>query len=177
MQSNSISGEVDWEQLTYTLPPGSQTLSWRYTKDKDTNTGLDAAWLDDVSLVSLSWLELAGPPTNGQCRLILHGTPGKLYEIQTSSDLVNWSSLGVVALTNSPMIFLDTAPSGASRYYRLREVPPNASWLDQPMRVGNSIQWVLYSAPGRRFEVQGSTDLLSWSTLAVITNTSGAAQY
>src|SRR5262249_26852631 len=88
LQSNSISGEVDWHQQTMLLPPGTQTLRWRYTKDKDTNIGLDAAWLDDVAFVPVSWLELAGPPTNGQCSLIIYAPQGKVYELQCSTNLI-----------------------------------------------------------------------------------------
>jgi len=44
----NISGEVDWQQVTVSVPEGSTTVSWTYQKDVDTSAGHDAAWLDQV---------------------------------------------------------------------------------------------------------------------------------
>src|SRR5207244_536651 len=122
LQSNSISGELDWQQQSITLPAGDLTLRWRYTKDQDTSEGLDAAWLDEVSFISLSWLEIAASSTNGPCELILHGTPGKIYEVQCSSDLLTWFSLGSVMLTTNSMAFTDETAGSGMKFYRLREL-------------------------------------------------------
>src|SRR6185436_4671468 len=43
-----ISGEVDWQQLSYTLGTGVQTLEWRYTKNSSVSAGLDRGWVDEV---------------------------------------------------------------------------------------------------------------------------------
>ncbi|MEY2408983.1 MAG: hypothetical protein QOF48_1653, partial [Verrucomicrobiota bacterium] len=43
-----ISGEVDWQQLSYTLGTGTQTLEWRYTKNSSLSVGQDRGWLDEV---------------------------------------------------------------------------------------------------------------------------------
>ena len=43
-----ISGEVDWQQKTLTVPAGIHTLRWTYSKDGSNNAGADAAWLDQV---------------------------------------------------------------------------------------------------------------------------------
>lgn len=53
----SISGEVDWQQLDFTLPAGPQTLRWHYLKDNSSSAGSDRGWLDEVSFVP--------PPTTG----------------------------------------------------------------------------------------------------------------
>jgi Leucine-rich repeat (LRR) protein len=177
LQSNAISGEVDWQQQSFLLPVGTQTLRWRYAKDKDTSMGLDAGWLGDVAFVSLSWLEVAGPPTNGQFLLILHGTVAKSYTIQWSPDLLNWYSLGILTLTNSSTPFLDPAVDAKKRFYRLLESPEGQSYLENPSRLGSNIQFALQSAPNLRFEIQASTNLTSWTSLALITNTIGMAQY
>ena len=47
-QSGGISGEVDWQQRSFTIPAGAQTLRWRYSKDGSVNAGQDSAWLDQV---------------------------------------------------------------------------------------------------------------------------------
>jgi hypothetical protein len=46
-----ISGEVDWQQRTFSLDFGTNFLQWAYVKDGSFSAGQDAAWLDQVSLV------------------------------------------------------------------------------------------------------------------------------
>jgi subtilisin family serine protease len=48
-QAPVISGEVDWVYQTFTVPSGSHTLEWRYTKDGSVSTGSDAGWVDAVT--------------------------------------------------------------------------------------------------------------------------------
>jgi hypothetical protein len=48
LQSNRLSGEVDWRQETYTLGAGSHALSWRYIKDGSNSAGADTAWVDQI---------------------------------------------------------------------------------------------------------------------------------
>ena len=43
-----ISGNVDWVQRTVSIPLGSHTVRWSYTKDSAEIGGSDAAWLDQV---------------------------------------------------------------------------------------------------------------------------------
>lgn len=43
-----ISGNTQWTQKTYTIPSGTHTLKWMYTKDKAATSGSDAGWLDKV---------------------------------------------------------------------------------------------------------------------------------
>jgi hypothetical protein len=43
-----ISGEVDWQQRTFSVPSGSQTLKWTYSKNSSTAIGQDRAWVDQV---------------------------------------------------------------------------------------------------------------------------------
>ena len=46
----TISGEVDWTYRTLTLPAGSHTIRWTYTKDRSDAVGQDAGWLDDFAV-------------------------------------------------------------------------------------------------------------------------------
>jgi hypothetical protein len=41
-----ISGEVDWQQRSFPVASGVQTLTWVYSKDSSNNSGQDAAWVD-----------------------------------------------------------------------------------------------------------------------------------
>jgi hypothetical protein len=47
VNQQTISGEVDWTYRTLTLPAGTHTIRWTYTKDGSDAVGQDAGWLDD----------------------------------------------------------------------------------------------------------------------------------
>ncbi|MBR5784219.1 MAG: T9SS type A sorting domain-containing protein, partial [Bacteroidales bacterium] len=44
------SGRMDWKQYKTMLHKGNHTLMWIYEKDDETNSGDDAAWIDDLTL-------------------------------------------------------------------------------------------------------------------------------
>ncbi len=46
-----ISGTVDWIKKTVSIPAGSHTAKWAYTKDSSSSSGSDAGWVDQVSFV------------------------------------------------------------------------------------------------------------------------------
>ncbi len=48
----SISGAIDWQQQTFYLSSGAQSLVWTYAKDTNSSSGSDAAWLDQVTYTS-----------------------------------------------------------------------------------------------------------------------------
>jgi Ig-like domain-containing protein/Regulator of Chromosome Condensation (RCC1) repeat protein/immunoglobulin I-set domain protein len=48
----SISGEQDWQQVTFDLPAGPQILVWSYSKDASGSAGSDAAWVDQVEFIA-----------------------------------------------------------------------------------------------------------------------------
>ena len=49
LPSGSISGEVDWQQNNISLPAGSHTIKWIYSKDAFVGMGSDCGWVDKVS--------------------------------------------------------------------------------------------------------------------------------
>jgi hypothetical protein len=46
--TNWISGEMGWLQMTVSIPPGIHTVTWRYSKDTNTVSGSDCGWVDKV---------------------------------------------------------------------------------------------------------------------------------
>jgi len=44
----SISGEQDWDNVSYSLSEGSHTFRWSFEKDEALSGGKDAAWIDNV---------------------------------------------------------------------------------------------------------------------------------
>ena len=65
-------------------------------------------------------LSVASPFANGQFSLLLTGTPGINYAIQTSSNLAltNWTALVTNSPTNGTFSFTDIHATNASRFYR-----------------------------------------------------------
>ena len=49
-QPGAISGSVDWTLKTVSIPAGSHTVRWEYSKDPSVSSGADAGWVDKVSL-------------------------------------------------------------------------------------------------------------------------------
>ncbi|MHC4630103.1 MAG: LamG domain-containing protein [Planctomycetota bacterium] len=52
-QQDRISGEVDWQQKTYTISTsGLHTLEWQYAKDETDESGSDCGWVDKVEWIT-----------------------------------------------------------------------------------------------------------------------------
>ncbi|HEY5914710.1 MAG TPA: M6 family metalloprotease domain-containing protein [Verrucomicrobiae bacterium] len=51
VQSERLSGEVDWECMNYNIPAGNHVVRWRYSKDEAVSAGEDRGWVDQVSFV------------------------------------------------------------------------------------------------------------------------------
>ena len=58
-----VAGEVSWQQESFTLASGVNTLRWRYVKDDITSVGQDRGWLDEVSFALAKPL-ITGQPQN-----------------------------------------------------------------------------------------------------------------
>ena len=176
LQASRLSGETDWRQQTFNVPPGTNTLRWRYSKDQDTTRGADSGWLDEVTYSPGVWLELLGPPVEGQAQLILHAIPGNPYEVQVSTNLVNWTQLILITPTNTATLIFDNAAGNGTRFYRLHDLSLGLIYFDKPTLGPGSIRLVLHSPTNLPFRILTSTNLKDWTSLATITNTFGTVQ-
>ena len=67
----------------------------------------------------------ASATTNGQIRLLLSGVPGSEYAIETSTNLLEWKSIGILSCSNGPMPFIDTPGANFQRrFYRAIQAVP-----------------------------------------------------
>jgi hypothetical protein len=165
---NRISGEVGWQRLQANVPPGTNTVYWRYVKDQNTSIGLDAGWLDEVTFTPGVWLEPLGAK-NGQAQMLLHGIPGHQYEVQVSTNLLNWTPLILVTPTNTSYLIIDSNTTG-TRYYRLHEISLGMIWFEQPLAQGSSLLLVLHSPTNLTLQLQASSNLVDWVAVTTITN-------
>jgi hypothetical protein len=120
------SGEVQWQTFFFTVAAGPNTLEWRYVKDANYGTGLDAAWIDNVFIPS----EKPDPPStrpslsilllpNRQAQITLLGQAQVTYVIQVSPDLKSWKPVSTNTPPDVAAQWIDTeSPSQARRYYR-----------------------------------------------------------
>jgi uncharacterized repeat protein (TIGR01451 family) len=116
----SISGNVNWQQLNFNVAPGLTALRWSFIDDVGIHSGSNAAWLDQVSYTIPSF-SLSSPmvDTNGHFFFTLNGTVGQQLVLQTSTNLILWTSLTTNSLTNIATVFLDGAVTNSpSKFYR-----------------------------------------------------------
>jgi hypothetical protein len=85
------SGAEGWLRYEFELPAGTNTLEWRYVKDASFSDGLDAAFIDNLSLpfAESSLTLLQSVP--GGFVVELTGQTGQTYVVETSDDLVRWT--------------------------------------------------------------------------------------
>ena len=50
-QQEAISGEVDWQRRTISIPAGSHIVKWVYSKDEYVGIGTDCGWVDKISFL------------------------------------------------------------------------------------------------------------------------------
>jgi sulfatase modifying factor 1 len=53
-----ISGSVDWNQSSFSIPSGEHTLAWQYTKNDSLSSGSDCGWVDLVTYTQTEVLSI-----------------------------------------------------------------------------------------------------------------------
>jgi Leucine-rich repeat (LRR) protein len=177
LQTNPISGEVNWQKQTFNLGNGTQTLAWRYVKDVNNSAGSDAGWLSEVAFVDpSSWLQIGLGPTNGQLQLVLHCIVGHTNQLQVSTNLTTWSTVSTLIATNATIIISDSATNRV-RFYRLRDLSASSLRFDTPILNNSLVLLVMRGPAGQQFQLQSSTNLSTWTTLDIVTNSTGVLPY
>jgi hypothetical protein len=120
IQTN-ISGEVDWRQQTFSLPAGSQPLTWAYTKDGSLSYGSDAAWLDQVTYDGRPILSVYPLPT--QQVLLFWPTSVIGCSLQSCTNLagtISWQGVADVPAVRDDNWAVTNATS-SRKFYRLKQ--------------------------------------------------------
>jgi hypothetical protein len=117
--SAEISGIVDWTAVSLDIPPGEQTVVWRYAKDGSDASGEDKGWVDRVHFIP------AGPDTAAPKLQGLHLSTRNAnitenqafinFSLKVSDD-VNGFSDGTIRIFDSAGLEQDSRPiSGTDR--------------------------------------------------------------
>ena len=130
-----ISGEVNWEQSTINVPEGSHLISFTYSKDVNESSGLDAGWVDEVTVIrdgnpvnervtSIEILEASTESIRIGARI---SSDSARARIARSSDGKSWEPTG--ALSGNETLWLQRPANGWDKLYEVtvpispREIP------------------------------------------------------
>ena len=126
-----LSGETDWQPRVFTLPTGTQTLKWTYSKDDAVSLGQDRAWVDAVQFTPLP----AAAPLNipalvpvtiskleNQAVLTWADMPGRSYEVFYKENLSDdeWLELPVIFNVDGSVVTATDEAAGEQRFYQVR---------------------------------------------------------
>jgi alpha-tubulin suppressor-like RCC1 family protein len=191
----AISGEVDWEQRTFKIPPFQHALFWTYAKDASVSDGQDAGWLDQVVFTPDPVTILQQPLS----QTVVMGT-NVTFSVQATSTVAvtyQWlkNSVSISGATSSSLVLQSVTQTNAGSYQVLvsngatRATSSNAVLsVITPQILGTSSilpdgSFALTSrfADGipmgsnllSAFQLQASSDLTTWVTLTnlpVLTN-------
>jgi hypothetical protein len=99
-QGSSWSGTVAWATYSGTLLAGDRVLSWVYSKDSSSSTGLDRAFIDQVSITNTT---IPNPPirivdgSQASGRLLISDASGNAtWQAITNSSISDISSIGSI---------------------------------------------------------------------------------
>jgi hypothetical protein len=108
-QPGSISGEVGWRAVSFTIStPGNHTLSWVYAKDATGAAGSDCAWIDQVTwqagLDSAKVLTTPSPSAGGATSGDVTVTNGTMVTVCASPNIgcqfAGWTENGQLVSTS-----------------------------------------------------------------------------
>jgi hypothetical protein len=130
------------------------------------NNVMQATIQPNISMVNV----LLGPVTllpGGVLQVSMTGLAGQTYLIQASTDLVNWTTLTTLTLTNGTGQFTDPATASyPQRFYRavvFSQVQPQMGSLQ--LFSGSVVQVTVKGLPGQPYIIEASTNLVNWVTL------------
>ncbi|MCX6874983.1 MAG: M6 family metalloprotease domain-containing protein [Verrucomicrobia bacterium] len=141
-----ISGEVDWQPITVTVPVGNHALRWTYSKDSSVSTGADAAWLDQVVFAP----DLPQALDTPALTWTTSGNANWAGQILTTHDGVDAAQSGLIA--NLQQSITETTVTGAGSLSFWWKVSSEAGWdflrfyldgVEQPgiVAISGEVDW------------------------------------
>ena len=141
VEQAALDGEVGWTLRTFTLPAGTHTLKWAYIKDDFVRSGLDAGFVDQLTIFhdadgdgfyadieahfGTSDNNAASKPSAAitysasGAALQFPSVNGNSYRVERSDNLITWTPITVTA-TGPTTTYTDPSASSVSkRFYRV----------------------------------------------------------
>ena len=127
VQQQQWSGEIDWTSYSFPLSAGTHTLEWRYAKDSTLSAGLDAAFIDNVSLPLAPPFGTPVPASlkifrqsDGSLLVQVLGQTNQTYVIQGTTNLtpsIVWQNLSTNVAAGGVIQYVDPG-TNPLRFYR-----------------------------------------------------------
>lgn len=87
----SVSGEVNWQQRTFSVPSGTHTLRWTYAKDSVVSVGMDCGWVDQIQITAPVVVVCSYAVTPSSPTIAGSGGSGSA-SVTASSNTCSWSA-------------------------------------------------------------------------------------
>ncbi len=117
----------------------------------------------------------------GQLRLMIQGSPGRVFTLQGSPDLFHWARLGTHTNQSGTLVLTNPQAAGRNAYFYRTVVFPSVSPPAVPAPTLSGAAWLLggrmrfdvNAVANSAWRVEGTPDLMHWGNYGVVTNPSG----
>ena len=176
----SLAGDQQLAQLNFTAVSNQPPVFLPLAPFSFQATNLDGSAVANLAVLPGSLVIVNYQPLlqdaiagDGTRLLSLYGLPGHGYEIQRSTNLVTWSDIIRVPMTNLVQTFSGLSVSGPRVFYRAYEFMADPPLL-QASLGGQERTLLIYGRPGTNYVVQYATNLshvVTWYPLLSTTLT------
>jgi len=159
-RKDQISGEVGWQEKSYSVTAGIHTLTWRYAKDSSEEAGDDCGWVDFVQWTGPSpaqdpsnWQEIAykhdvigrrvEKKVDGYSTRYVYDGPHVIAEYDGNNNLLRKYVYG--PCIDEPICMIEVADSNATYYYHYDALGSVVALSDSS---GDTVQTYEYSVYG-----------------------------
>jgi hypothetical protein len=180
VQQTRISGEVDWQYLTFTFSSGVYTSKWTYSKNYRISAGQDRGWLDQVQFVpgagcvdslshssathsAASEAGIVGVTAGADCRWdVVTMSPwiSSLPDARQGAGVVRYSlELNSNSVARTGVLVVGGHP------FTVSQLPVNGRRLEWIGRTPLGATVAVHGEPERSYILESSDDLLHWTPI------------
>ncbi len=191
----SVSSTSGWQQNTFYLGAGTQTLTWAYSRSAFPFIGQSTGFVDQVSFVPGGTSPII---TNAPANLSVNMNANVTFVVQavgTPPLFYQWQfyQTNLVNQTNATLTLLDTQPVDSGNYSvvitnNYGSISTNATLSVQAFAMNTNSTNLLMTTNGLQLQMDGvlttnpvivlaSTDLVSWLPIFTNSATTGSVQF